>query len=247
MNTFVIIPMFNHYNLTHKCLYDVYQYTPIDTQVVVIDDASTVTESSGGIKWWQDGPLKDRLRYFRNPTNLGFGGALNKGAKIAINNGADVICLLSNDVLVYGDFVTDVVTKIERTKNILIGGEIVDFYSGWNDIDGTFAPYNNGWFIACHTDIWQKIGGFDPQLSPFDAEDLDISVTALSLGIGLVAMPPKMFRHLGGQTIKDLGIDRQEITKVNIAKFKAKWTGKVEFLRHCSLSKQEVTCNGDNG
>ena len=61
----------------------------------------------------------------------------------------------------------------------------------------------------------------------FDAEDLDVSITAVKLGYILKALTKSKLKHIGGATIYPLYPDRQEYTKRNIQYLKEKWAGKL--------------------
>lgn len=235
--TSIILPFYNRWDLTLKSLKDLYDHTPENSEVILVNDASTDSKIAGGIGFWQQKVFKERLRYVRNETNLGFGGSHNRGATFAKG---DILVFLSNDVLIYSPFVQEIEQIIDENPNVLIGGEIIDFPSGWNDIDDVYIPYCNGWLIACTKDVWSMIGGWDSLYSKMDYEDIDVSLTALSLGIELRALKKSKLKHLGGQTIASLGIDRQAATLVNREKFREKWSGKVEFVKNLVMTKHRV-------
>lgn len=224
----IVLPFFNKFDLTHQRLHEIFSFLPKETEVVLVDDASTENDSLGLISWWQKkiypGYGRETLRYIRNETNLGFGGSMNRGVRHARGN---IIVLLSNDVIVRGDFTKQIEEYIRLDSHILIGGRIIDWRGGWNEFnfDGhdTLVPYCEGWFLACTKDVWDELGGFDPIYGRFDYEDVDLSMTAWSKGIKLVGMNSPFLTHLGSQTISGLSVDRMEHTKKNREKFIEKW------------------------
>jgi GT2 family glycosyltransferase len=87
----------------------------------------------------------------------------------------------------------------------------------------------NGWLLACTKEAWKELGGFDPIFGISDAEDIDISLTALSKGFKLVKLEKSNLTHMGGMTA---GADPNRIvrTNENIKKLNDKWTGRLDFL-----------------
>lgn len=227
----IIIPYFNEWILTHARLMELYNYAPRESEIILVDDASTETEPGNGISWWKNNALKGRLRYYRNPENVGFGKSNNNGAKLAKGK---YIIFISNDVVMYGDFITDVIDLIGRDDKMLIGGRIVDWAGGWNefDINGRHyvIPYAEGWMLGCTKVAWKGLGGFDTRYGKFDYEDLDLSTNALSLGYNIVGLDSNKLKHLGSQTITKLNINRQSITEHNRELFIEKWKEKIPIL-----------------
>lgn len=220
----IIIPMYNRMDLTHQRLMEIYKFAPQEVEIIVIDDCSTEPDVKGTLGWWQKDGARHPLRYYRNPENLGFGGSLNNGAKLAKGN---LLVFLSNDVILYGDIFSEIETLIGQDDTMLVAGRIVDFPGGWNefDIDGDHlvVPYAEGWLLACTRGAWKMLGGFDPRYSKFDYEDVDLSTRAMELGMSLVALNSPMLLHLSGQTIATLGVDRPAITTGNRKIYLEKW------------------------
>lgn len=229
----IVVPFYNRWELTHQCLFDLYKNIPKgDIEIILVDDASTDAEISGGVAWWQKTLQGGHtIRYVKHEINGGFGKSMNDGCKIAHG---DILVLLSNDVRVYGNFVAPVVDILEKDPKAFIGGEFLNRKTGWNEFEVNgkkgFIPYCNGWFLACTKVAWGEIGGFDPIYSRFDYEDLDISATARSLGYNLVGLNCRFLHHLGGQTIYPLYPNRQEFTIKNRQLFISKWGDRMEEI-----------------
>jgi GT2 family glycosyltransferase len=234
----IIIPYYNHWDLVHARLHELYKFVPnIDVEIILVNDCSTETADEGGVAWWQTHVKHHTIRYKKNAANLGFGGSMNVGAKIAKG---DVLVFLSNDVEVKGNFIPEVLfaTEINQGK-VFIGNEIIRFDSGWNtfEIDGKkyTVPYANGWFLACTNTVWNELGGFDLRYGKFDYEDVDISTKALELGYNLVGIYSEYLRHFGGVTIQSLNVDRQAHTQGNKIIYMKKWLKKLpDILQHRS-------------
>lgn len=232
MKSSLVIPFYNRWDLTHARLMELYKVCP-SSEIVLVDDGSTESDCARGVVWWQNGALKNRLRYYKNKENLGFGQSMNIGAAIAIKNDADVIILLSNDVLVRSDISKEAIEIIEHNKqSILIGAEMICSSTDWNTLDGVGTiPYLNGWLLACHKDVWNVLGGFDSLYGHANCEDVDLSTMAWYKGIKLVLFQNAKVSHLGGQTVNGVMPDRYQQTIRNRDKWALKWANKAPELK----------------
>ena len=226
----IIIPYYNRWDLVHQRLMEIYRFIKNDATVILINDCSTESDAVTGAGWWQKhGPLAG-LKYFRNKENLGFGGSMNNGAKIAMQNEFDALHFLSNDVKVENNFIK--FTENDITAGHLIGGQILYHDTGWNVLEGVgVIPYANGWYLACSDYTWKLLGGFDPAYGKFDYEDVDLSTRAHYLGIKIVLNSFARFQHLGGSTINAEYTDRGSHTQRNQLVWKNKWKDKAQELR----------------
>jgi GT2 family glycosyltransferase len=86
-------------------------------------------------------------------------------------------------------------------------------------------PYLEGWLLATTAESWKELGYFDERYAPHIFEDIDLSTTALSLGMQLVPLNNPNLSHAGGGTITYTE-QRHELTRVNMKKFGEKWTNK---------------------
>ena len=226
----IVIPFLNEWQLTHQRLMELYKFAPDNCEIILVDDASPELEGANGISWWQKNG-RHKIRYYKNPENVGFGISCNNGAKLAKGK---YVVFLSNDVVVYADFITDIVDLIGEDIKMLVAGRIIDFPGGWNEFviekKKYVIHYAEGWLIGCTRIAWKELGGFDPIYGKFDYEDLDISTRALSLGYNIVNLRSNKVHHLGSQTISKLSIDRQSITNRNRELFINKWGAVIPTL-----------------
>jgi len=221
----VIVPFYNKWHLTHQTLGSLYKFAPENCEIVLVNDASTEKDCEGGVAWWQKQGARHKIRYRKNETNLGFGGSMNVGAKTAIG---DIFVFLSNDVTIYGDFISQIQDRLLDTPNSLLGGEVINWDGGWNsfEFDGkkSIVIYANGWLLACTREVWNNLDGFDPRYGKFDYEDIDLSTQALAKGYDIIALGSKLVEHKHqGQTISTLQMDRMAHTKKNREKYIEKW------------------------
>lgn len=228
----IIVPIYNRWDLVHARMNELHRYCRADEnlEIILVDDASTDMDIRGGVAFWQK-QVGLPIRFASHKENRGFGATCNDGVRIAKG---EIIALLSDDVVVQGNFIDDIRSIIAEKPRSLIGGEIIDFPGGWNEIPYNggrmVIPYCNGWFLACKKSIWEELGGFDPLYGRFDMEDVDISTTAHLLGIELISLHSRNLHHLGGISIASLGVDRLAITKKNREKYLEKWMDKTPNL-----------------
>jgi len=108
--TVVLIPMFNHAEMTSKCIAEVQKNASTeDYRVLVVDDYSTSPYTC------------DAATVIRTPKNLGFTGAVNYGLR-HLRLQYDHVILLNNDTEPYPDFIKNMVQTAEKDKSIGIVG-----------------------------------------------------------------------------------------------------------------------------
>ena len=222
MKVSIIIPFYGRWDLTHARMMELYTHVQTECSIVLVDDCSEGEEHVGGVAWWQKQINKHSVYYLRNTKNLGFGWSMNRGAKIALKHGAEILVFLSNDVQIFNDFVAEIVSWVEQDKNVLIGAELLDRDTGWNVLDGKVIPYLTGWLLACHRDVWKELGGFDMRYGRHDYEDIDLSLTAATKGYAFRVLEKSKLRHMAAQTAP-YDVARERITKENQQKFIKKW------------------------
>lgn len=216
MKSSIIIPAYNHYDLLHTLLFEIYRRCKSVDEVVVVNDASTDENVIKGLSWWKESELIP-IRELRAKTNKGFLLSSNIGLKRATG---DIKILLSTDVKIYADIPLLVAEKLKENPKRLVGGIIHSHDTGWNKFGKKLFPYVEGWLLATTADGWEELGYLDARYVPNDAEDLDLSTTALSLGYELSTIESVV--HIGGQSI-GYGPEREALTRINIEKFRKKW------------------------
>lgn len=214
MKISVVIPQFNHWDLTHSLLFDLFNFCHNIDEVLLVDNGST--EKDGRDWWLGNGMLP--LRVLRLEENIGFLRAANYGMQEATG---DILILISNDVQVKEDIAVLVHNWLMGTRSI-VGGRYLSWDTGWNNFDGTVYPYLEGWLLACYEYDWKSLGGFDERFSPNDYEDIDFCTKALRQGFTLVGLDSPAVTHLGAQSIK-YSPEREALTEINREKFRAKW------------------------
>lgn len=222
----VVIPTYNHYDLTHALLGSLYskEKKNID-HVLVIDNGSEDETVQQGLKWWMKDVKDSNLHVLTTEENSGFLLAANEGlqqeAGFDDSRPDDIMILLSNDVLIHAPFICQLVGHLALEPRSLIGGILYEHDTGWNKFDKIY-PYLEGWLLAATVAGWTGLGYFDEQYAPSDFEDVDLSTTALSLGYKLIPLNNPSIVHLGGRTY---GYDetRRLRTERNRELFRKKW------------------------
>lgn len=217
----IVIPSYDHWELTHSLLFDIYNNFPQDVEILVVDDCSPDKTVLNGLAWWQEGLLQDRLHTLLNEKNIGFLRTCNYGVSKA---SGEIIMLISNDVKIADKQVVPRLESIFSGAGVptLVGARLLDYDTGWNSLGGVIQNYLEGWFLAFKKSEWDKFGGFDTRYTFADMEDLDLSVTYQRCGGQLVLLENEMI-HLGAQTYK-YSLEREANTRANQEKWREKWT-----------------------
>jgi len=235
MNTYVIIPHYNNWQLTHNRLHELYKHCKDSvSEVIVVDDFSTDELTGGGLRWWAEFGVRYnfKVRALQMEENVGFLLASNFGIFDTVSkcNPDDIIILLSNDVEIRTDFVRQVTEKLGHGERALIGGILYSHDTGWNKFGDKVYPYLEGWLLATRSMDWQTLGGFDIRFAPSDFEDVDLSTLALKYEYELVALNNPGLHHIGGQSY-GYTEERRKRTETNRKKFEEKWIEKNENSR----------------
>lgn len=229
----VIIPHYNRWDLTHARIWELYKHEKDNIKyVLIINNGSTDSQTGGGLRWWADFRVKTDfdVRVVNIEENVGFLRACNVGLDFVKSEEDELdtpVVLLSNDVIIYGKFLDQIINTVSNVKS-LVGGILYTQDTGWNSFGSQVFSYIEGWLLATTLQNWVELGGgFDERFIPNDFEDIDLSTTALSLGYELIPLNNINLKHLGGQTIS-YGEEREQITKTNREKFRKKWIDKNE-------------------
>lgn len=124
-------------------------------------------------------------------TNLGFGAGVNLAVAHARSTGADAVVLLNPDAHADDDVLRALVEHCRREPLTMLsprvlrpdgsvwfaGGQVlVD--KGWTITTGADSSADGGWLsgacLALHSDLWDRVGGFDPDYFLY-WEDVDLS------------------------------------------------------------------------
>jgi GT2 family glycosyltransferase len=160
----------------------------------------------------------------QNPTNLGVASGRNAAAELAIKTYQPThLLFLDNDILVEPGFVQALIqpfledSSVGQTQAKLRfmhdperindgGGAQINFVRwkitpvGYGEIDrGQHDTVKDciscGGAMMVRTDVFQKLGGFDPSFDPFGPEDLDFSLRLQKAGYKALYVPQAVGYH----------------------------------------------------
>lgn len=156
-------------------------------EVVVVDDGSTDAE----LKELREIVSAD-VRVLENKSNLGRGGAINRGAMIARGTHfliLDCDCPPADDA-----FLRHHVEAIQQGADVSVGGLLgrgSDFWSRYQDLavkrrEGQFARGNVYSFtsqnVLVDADLFRRIGGYDERYDRYGFEDRDFYIRLAEAG-----------------------------------------------------------------
>jgi GT2 family glycosyltransferase len=175
---------------------------PVD--VIVVDNASTdgTAEALSGVD------------LIRNERNLGYAGGMNVGIRRAVEQGADAVLLLNNDVEVEPGAVAALVEAAggagavcplivfaDDPERVWYAGASYDPRRGYNGRQRTDRPATAretdracGAAMLVRREVLEAVGLFDEELFAY-VEDTDWSLRARKQGLPLLVEPASRVRH----------------------------------------------------
>jgi len=237
----VIIPVYNNWNYTEKCLNSILNHPSIcQIEVIVVDDCST-DETAQKIHNFSE------ITYIKNSINAGFIESCNNGAQKAHG---DYVFFLNNDTTVTAGWLDELaLTFINFPKAGLVGSKLI-YPNGslqeaggiiWNDgsawnygrgADPARPEFNytrevdyiSGAAIMVPRTLFNELGGFDLHYKPAYCEDSDLALKIRSQGKSVLYQPLSVIVHYEGiSSGTDLtsGVKSYQVT--NSAKLFTRW------------------------
>ncbi|QAA32020.1 glycosyltransferase family 2 protein [Clostridium manihotivorum] len=133
---FIVILNFNSYTETLRCLESVLDNDYSNYQVVVVDNNST--DASKEIL----DNHSDKFKLLTNSTNLGYANGNNVGIKYALENNADYVCILNNDVEVEKNFLSELINYMNVNENVGIAGPCICDFQERDNVQSMGANIN---------------------------------------------------------------------------------------------------------
>ncbi len=140
---FILILHWQKYDITRECLESFKKLDYPNYKIVVLDNASS-NDSARRLE--QEFPQN---LFIFNKENKGYGAGMNPGIKYALDNGADYIFLLNNDVIVSkNDFLVRLINLMESNKKVGIAGPKLLFR------DMTYQRSYRNYFFSIALGFW---------------------------------------------------------------------------------------------
>ncbi|MBC7696707.1 MAG: glycosyltransferase family 2 protein [Burkholderiales bacterium] len=205
----IVIPVFNRWRFTEPCILSLLRQTHTDFKIIVADHGSTDGTSE---------KIKDQFPQvilLKGDESMWWTAATNMGVKYALENGADYVLTLNNDLVVMHDYLNQLINAAQKNLNTIIGSVSLNkndtsiiVFAGvkWNTITAKYKPSINinlsytevmNKYTLINTDmlpgrgtlipvsVFKKIGLFDEVNFPHYAADEDFSLRAFDSGYHL--------------------------------------------------------------
>jgi GT2 family glycosyltransferase/glycosyltransferase involved in cell wall biosynthesis len=225
----IVIPVFNHVELTRACIGAVSAYSS-DYELIVVDNASTDGTAEYLCK------MGSRVRVITNRENLGFARACNQGAAVALGK---YIVFLNNDTRVHADWLDVLVQHMETHPETGIAGCKLLYEDGTIQHAGAAMRYDKAFFrhpykfmpgdhplvnreretdavtAACFITpktLFDKIGRFDEAYLN-GCEDMDYCTAVREAGFTILYLPSSVVTHLESKTPRPKPSDTENFTR----------------------------------
>lgn len=206
MKASVIIPTYNQVDLLRECLRSLESQTidREDFEVIVVNDGSEDGTSSF-LEAYSPGM---NLKVINHPRNLGRAAARNSGAKEA--SGELLICL-DGDSTVEPGFIAEHLKGCGAGKGSVCIGNVrvppeeervpfktylttrgVHKLKGGEEVPFRYLASGN---VSLKRELFELVGGFDPQFSFYGGEDLDLGIRLHELGVEFRFLPAAISYH----------------------------------------------------
>jgi GT2 family glycosyltransferase len=210
----VVLVTYNAWEWTERALEALVEHTDPCYEVIAVDNASTdgTLDGLSGI---------DGITLLRNPSNLGFGPAVNLAA---LHARAPALLLLNTDTLVHPGWLPPLRTVLDAEPDVAavaprllhLDGSVQEAGSiVWGDAEvwpyGADRPadrpeyrfrrdvdYASGACLLLRRAAFAGAGGFHPGYAPAYFEDVDLCLTLWERGLRTVCQPGSEVTHAGG-------------------------------------------------
>lgn len=227
----LIIPVWNHLEMTADCIASIKKNTKYPYGIILIDNAS-------------DEPTRQYLkslsekmsavRVIRNDENKGFVKAVNQGIKESV---APYICVMNNDTVVTEGWLSELVSILAGNADIgLINPssntscqfpgklDIESYAKTLNALKGKYQELYRcrGFAMVVKKEVVDKIGCLDTTFGMGYFDDIDYSKRAQKLGYRTVRAKAAYVYHKGSQSFSKIK-EKDDIFLANEKKFISKW------------------------
>ena len=252
----IIISTYGQLNVTAACLQSIAANAPnCPIEVLVVDDAYPGAEDMSALLGVPG------IKFFRNPTNLGFLLSCNQAARRAKGR---YIYMLNNDTEIQPGAIDALVEVLESRPDVAMAGSKLVYPDGslqeaggilWSDASGwnygrgqdpsrpdfnytREVDYCSGASIMIRSNVFESLGGFDEAFVPAYYEDTDLAFRIRKNGMKVLYEPRSVvIHHEGVSHGTDLMTGVKAHQLVNQALMVKRW--------HNTLSKEHYA-NGEH-
>jgi N-acetylglucosaminyl-diphospho-decaprenol L-rhamnosyltransferase len=210
----VVMPVFNHYDLTTRCLTLLRQQT-VPHRVIVVDDGSTDGTPERLLADWPG------VSVVNLDHNQGFARACNRGVS---EGSGEIVVLLNNDVDCRPDLLEQLMLPLEDPSVGSVAplmlqpdGELIDSIGLTADVTLAGFPRQqgrpsarardplptlvgpSGTAAAYRRSAWEEVGGLDETIFAY-MEDFDLALRLRIAGWRSIAVPEAVGIHHGSST-----------------------------------------------
>jgi len=218
MEIAVILLTLNQRVKTLRCIESFKDVTETDYKIVLWDNGSEDETCDLVHQRYPD------VMIHRHPENIGVASGRNGAAELAIKRfDPSFLLFIDNDMTVRSDFLEHLTAPFEGNVNLAqTTGKILDLndhhriygaggcrirfwrgdtmHSGYGQRDGgqfneARRCYPSGGCMLVRTDVFNKLGGFDPVFDPYGPEDLDFGLRAEKAGYYGLYVPQSVVYH----------------------------------------------------
>jgi len=200
----IVVPCWNHLNLTKQVIQSVRENTSIPYRLIVVDDGST----DGTAEWLA---LQDDLTVITNESNQGFAPSVNRGLQIAK---APYVVLLNNDVEVDELWLETLIEGMDVRPNV---GAIGPLSTARQQIqwEGHHLGKQGVWLgieylaffcTVFRREVIEEVGLLDEGFAPCYGEDDDYAIRVRRAGWELGLHADVLVKHDHGQTTGPAGL-----------------------------------------
>ena len=214
----IVIPQFNHAELTHNCIQSLREHDQCPWPIIVVDDGS----GPECVERITNAGCNDTSVV--SQTHRGVAAAWNRGAAGIATR---FVVFLNNDVVSFGPWVKRLTAPLRNDRAVLSGVVLRRETSVPSTVLENLPTneFLEGWCFATSLDEFQRIRGFDEQMAVYWS-DTDFQARLRS-GRGRAASCPDLpLKHLGHRTAHDRAClsNQRLVWRADREAFIAKWS-----------------------
>lgn len=233
----IIIPVFNAYKFSSKCIDSIIKNTSLKYEIIVVDNGSTDQTC-------KEFSNNNRVNYIKNSENLGFSKAVNIGIK---NSKGKFCVILNNDTLVSYNWLNKLKKCYENSENPGIISPVSNNAGIYQSVEKNtkdneykdislkiFKEFKyetqiskalSGFCMFFKKSLIDEIGYFDENFEIGNFEDNDICIRCKNAGYNLYIAKGIFIFHYGQKTFLENSINYNKCFNENKLIFEKKWSG----------------------